>query len=68
MKYRIVLKNQAERDLRQIATDLLEYRSQDTVVCRKIIRSVGANAYDRQEMSAQASAFSGFTPMARKAI
>lgn len=32
MQYRVVLKNQAERDLRQIATDLLEYRGQDRAI------------------------------------
>jgi toxin ParE1/3/4 len=32
MKYRIVLKNQAERDLRQIATDLLARRNQDSAI------------------------------------
>jgi toxin ParE1/3/4 len=32
MKYRIVLKNQAERDLRQTATYLLEYRGQDSAI------------------------------------
>jgi toxin ParE1/3/4 len=32
MKYRVVLKNQAERDLRQVATDLLAYRGQDRAI------------------------------------
>jgi toxin ParE1/3/4 len=32
MKYRIVLKNQAERDLRQAATDLLARRNQDSAI------------------------------------
>jgi plasmid stabilization system protein ParE len=32
MKYRIVLKNQAERDLRQTATYLLECRGEDSAI------------------------------------
>jgi toxin ParE1/3/4 len=32
MKYRVVLKNQAERDLRQIAANILEYSGQDRAI------------------------------------
>jgi toxin ParE1/3/4 len=44
MKYRVVLKNQAERDLRQIATGFMERQNQDSAVR---FLDAAATAFDR---------------------